>query len=127
MTFFNSLLTGSRMAKLSSLEDLNSLLSDSDRKSIEVEKITPSPVQKGYNGKPQKLDVKLDSKKRRGKTVTVISGFQSNPSELERIAQLLKKSCGAGGTVLDNTIEIQGVHRAKAIEMLLGMGYLVKG
>ncbi len=109
------------MAKLTSLSDLASLLPDGgDKKSS-------SPQQKiGYNGKPQILKVVLDSKKRRGKTVTVISGFQSNPNELESIAQTLKKTCGTGGQVLDNTIEIQGDHRQKAIDKLKSMGFSVK-
>lgn len=108
------------MAKLTSLSDLASLLPDNG-------KVAQQPEQKkGYDGKPQILKVVLDSKKRRGKTVTVISGFQSKPSELEAIAQTLKKTCGTGGQVLDNTIEIQGDHRQKAIDKLKAMGYTVK-
>lgn len=110
------------MAKLTSLDDLKSLLPEDGW--------TPAPepqsVKTGYSGKPQKLDVRLDAKRRRGKTVTVISGFQSKPDELEALAQQLKKACAAGGQVLDNTIEIQGVHRAKVVEILKGLGYVVK-
>ena len=107
------------MAKLTSLSDLASLLPESDKSTPQTEQ------KKGYDGKPQILKVVLDSKKRRGKTVTVISGFQSKPSELEAIAQTLKKTCGTGGQVLDNTIEIQGDHRQKAIDKLKLMGYTV--
>lgn len=107
------------MAKLTSLSDLAALLPASEQKADDV------PATKtGYNGKPQKLKVVLD-KKRRGKVVTLISGFQSNPAELESIAQSLKKSCGAGGGVLDNAVEIQGDHVAKVKDKLRTLGFIV--
>lgn len=112
------------MAKLTSLEDLGSLLpNDGSTK----QPGTPSPAARtGYNGKEQKLEVMLDSKRRRGKTVTLVKGFQSRPDELESITGELKRMCGAGGRVLDNEIELQGDHRAKVVEKLKGMGFTVK-
>lgn len=113
------------MAKLTSLEDLGGLLSESEKKALE-ERTAGAASRKGYDGRPQKLDVRLDSKRRRGKSVTLISGFQSTPDELEEIAAKIKRSCGAGGGVLDNAIEIQGDHRATVIEMLKKLGYQIK-
>lgn len=115
------------MAKLSSLEDLRSLLSDTEG-SAQPDKAKPAPQKPrtGYTGKELKLDVSLDSRKRRGKTVTLITGFQSRPGELEEIVQDLKRVCGTGGRALDNEIELQGDHRAKAVEKLKGMGYTVR-
>lgn len=115
------------MAKLTSLTDLQSLLSESDRAAMAGEQAQPAARKTGYDGKPQKLDVRLDTKRRRGKTVTLITGFQSSPAELDRIANDLKKSCGAGGTVADNAIEIQGDHRARAVAKLKSLGFEVKG
>jgi translation initiation factor 1 len=111
------------MAKLTSLDDLGDLLSDSERKEL-GESRPATEGAKGYDGRPVKLDVRLDSKRRRGKTVTLISGFQATPQELEKIAGSLKKACGAGGSVLDNAIEIQGDHRAAAAAMLKKLGYI---
>lgn len=105
------------MQKLSSLSDLASLLPESDRKQEQ------QSVKKGYDGKPQKLKVVHDSKGRKGKTVTLITGFQSTPAELEDIARKLKSQCGAGGGVLDNSIEIQGEHSEKVKKILTGMGF----
>jgi translation initiation factor 1 len=113
------------MAKLSSLEELRSLLSEEERNAVDANRATSA--KQGYDGKLQRLTVALDSKRRRGKTVTLITGFQSSPDELEQITQALKKSCGAGGGVLDNAIEIQGDHRAKVVEKLKGMGFMVRG
>jgi translation initiation factor 1 len=113
------------MAKLTSLEDLGDLLSESDKKAVASQ--TPAVATRGgYDGKPQKLGVRLDSKRRRGKTVTLVTGFQAKPGELEELAARMKRSCGAGGTVLDNAIEIQGDHRDAIVAMLKKLGYLIR-
>ena len=73
-----------------------------------------------------RLKYTLKKKGRGGKTVTIISGFQSKPSELDSLCQILKKSCGSGGTVRDNLIEIQGDHRSSVTKKLQNMNYSVK-
>ena len=62
------------------------------------------------------LKVQATRSGRRGKTVTVISGFQVKPETLELLVKQLKNQCGAGGTVKENTIEIQGDHRPKLLK-----------
>lgn len=79
-----------------------------------------------HDGKKKTLTVTLDSKGRKGKSVTVIAGFQHNPAVVEEIARFLKKYCGAGGTVKGLVIEIQGDQRATVSEKLRAMNYLVK-
>ncbi len=116
------------MAKLTSLDDLRSLLPGGEA-SPPAGEAGPEPQGKprtGYNGKELRLDVSLDSRKRRGKTVTLVTGFQSRPGELEEIVQDLKRLCGTGGRAMDNEIELQGDHRAKVVEKLKGMGYVVR-
>ena len=114
----------SDMAKLTSLEDLRSLLG-SEEKSPQPAK-PPREKRTGYDGKQQRLDVSLDSRKRKGKTVTLVTGFQARPGELEGIVQELKRLCGAGGRAMDNEIELQGDHRTKVVEKLKAMGYDVR-
>jgi len=63
---------------------------------------------------------------RKGKTVTVISGFQSKLETLQELVKQLKTQCGTGGTVKDNEIEIQGDHKQKILEILLKLGYKAK-
>ncbi len=63
---------------------------------------------------------------RKGKTVTVISGFQSKPETLQALVKELKTQCGTGGTVKDNEIEIQGEHKQKILEILTKLGYKAK-
>ncbi|MBD2356804.1 translation initiation factor [Tolypothrix sp. FACHB-123] len=74
----------------------------------------------------QNLKVQATRKGRKGKTVTVISGFQSKPETLNDLVKQLKTQCGTGGTVKDNEIEIQGDHKQKIVEILTKLGYKAK-
>jgi translation initiation factor 1 len=74
----------------------------------------------------QNLRVQASRAGRKGKTVTVITGFQAKPETLATLLKQLKTQCGAGGTVKENEIEIQGEHKQKLVEILTGMGYKVK-
>ncbi|MDY7007654.1 MAG: translation initiation factor [Cyanobacteriota bacterium] len=74
----------------------------------------------------QNLKVQASRKGRKGKTVTIISGFQSNQEILTALLKQLKNQCGAGGTVKDNEIEIQGEHKQKLLEILTKLGYKAK-
>ncbi len=62
--------------------------------------------------------ISRNSKGRGGKTVTLITGIPLAGSELKQLAKKLKALCGTGGTVKDNTIEIQGDHRDKLVTEL---------
>lgn len=70
--------------------------------------------------------VARETKGRKGKGVTVITGLPLEREGLERLARELKQKCGAGGTVKGNTIEIQGDHRDLLMEELKRRGYTVK-
>jgi translation initiation factor 1 len=74
----------------------------------------------------QDLRIQTSRKGRGGKTVTVISGLQHSPETLNSLCKKLKSQCGSGGTVKDDTIEIQGDHRPKLLEVLLELGYRAK-
>jgi translation initiation factor 1 len=63
---------------------------------------------------------------RGGKTVTVVRGLPERGPALEARAAELKRLCGAGGTLRDGVIEIQGDHRERIAERLRGLGYTVK-
>ena len=68
----------------------------------------------------------LETKGRKGKGVTILTGIPLNPEDLKDFAKKLKQKCGSGGTVKDGTIEIQGDHRDVMEEELTRQGYKVK-
>lgn len=74
----------------------------------------------------QNLRVEASKKGRKGKTVTVVSGFQSSSETLSKLLKQLKTQCGSGGTLKDATIEIQGDHREKILQILTQSGYKAK-
>ena len=67
-----------------------------------------------------------ETKGRKGKGVTVITGVPLAGDALEELATRLKKRCGSGGTVDTGTIEIQGDHRDTLVAELGRLGYTVK-
>lgn len=67
-----------------------------------------------------------DSKSRKGKTVTLITGIPLNDEDLRNLAAQLKRQLGSGGSVKDGAIEIQGEHREAVQAFLSKMGYKSK-
>ena len=86
----------------------------------------PKPAAKDFPVKGQVARIWRDSKRRKGKTATVVGGLHHNPETFERLCTDLKKFCGAGGTVKDGEIEIQGDHREKIAARLQTLGYKTK-
>jgi translation initiation factor 1 len=74
----------------------------------------------------QDLRVQVSRKGRKGKSVTIISGFAHKIETLEALAKQLKAQCGSGGTVKGDTIEIQGEHATKLLSLLVDKGYRAK-
>lgn len=71
--------------------------------------------------KSQKIQVTTD-KKRYGKIVTVVSGFESDV-DVKSIAKQLKNELACGGTSKDGVIELQGNHTKRIKELLVKMGF----
>lgn len=72
----------------------------------------------------QKLRVVLDKKQRAGKVVTIVEGFSGKEEDLTALGKELKTKCGAGGSVKDGLVMIQGDYREKIIAWLKGWGYV---
>ena len=77
---------------------------------------------------PQQQDIRVQATRsgRKGKTVTILTGFQHKPETLIKLLKQLKSQCGSGGTVKDNTLEIQGDHKQKLLQVLIKLGYKAK-
>lgn len=70
--------------------------------------------------------VSRETKGRKGKGMTIITGIPLGGDALKKLAKELKQKCGTGGTLKDGVIEIQGDHRDKLVEELSKKGYTVK-
>lgn len=74
----------------------------------------------------QQIRIQASRKGRGGKTVTVVSGFQLKPETLKALLKQLKNQCGTGGTLKEETIEIQGDRTQQLLEILTKLGYKAK-
>lgn len=83
----------------------------------------------GNESLPDRITAKLriETKGRGGKTVTVIDGLPRNDAFLKELAARLKRQCGTGGSAGDGAIELQGDHRAKLRAVLSAERFVVKG
>lgn len=81
------------------------------------------PQQESLPAKQQKLRVRLDTKQRAGKAVTLVEGFNGREEDREALGKKLKTFCGTGGSVKDGIIIVQGDQRDKLLQWLLKNGY----
>ena len=70
--------------------------------------------------------VSRETKGRKGKGVTLITGVPLDAKELKVLAKKLKQKCGVGGAIKDRVIESQGDHRDLLVEELKKLGWVVK-
>lgn len=81
----------------------------------------PQDTRKASRGR---VDVLRSTAHRGGKTVTVLKGFTGvDAAQLQTLAKQMQKRCGAGGTVKDGVIEIQGDHRETVMRLLTEAGF----
>jgi len=71
--------------------------------------------------------LRMEKKGRGGKTVTVVYDLPNNADFLKELSQELKRACGTGGAVAENTVELQGDLRDRVRDYLMKKGWQVKG
>ena len=93
---------------------------ESKRRTGDERKQQPKPKQDGV------VRITRETKGRKGKGVTLVTGVPLDGADLARLGKELKKKCGSGGTVKNAIIEIQGDHRDLVVELLGARGWTVK-
>jgi len=71
----------------------------------------------------QKLVVRLETKHRAGKTVTLVEGFVGKQEDADELSKKLKNYCGSGGSAKDGEILVQGDHKEKVWNWLIKNGF----
>lgn len=83
----------------------------------------PEQAQETLLPNHQKLKVRLDTKQRAGKAVTLVENFIGKEEDIEDLGKKLKNLCGTGGSVKDGEIIIQGDQREKVLQWLVKNGF----
>ena len=107
-------------------DDKSRLVFSTDNPLPRKEKSVRKTPQASLPAAQKKMTVRLERKGRGGKTVTVIDGLLMQQGKMEELLKQLKSRPGTGGTVKDESLEIQGDHRDKIIVELNGMGFAPK-
>jgi translation initiation factor 1 len=81
------------------------------------------PAQETLSAAQQKLRIRLETKHRGGKAVTLVTGFIGTDDDLQDLGKKLKNFCGTGGSAKDAEIIIQGEQRDKVLQWLLKNDY----
>ena len=89
-------------------------------------RIKPQKQKKNITASDGFALVRRETKGRKGKGVVTISGLGLETSALKSLAKKLKKTCGTGGTVVNEVIEIQGDKRDEIKSVLEKEGFKVK-
>ncbi|WP_159737006.1 stress response translation initiation inhibitor YciH [Vibrio atypicus] len=94
--------------------------------STDVGRIKPEEEKKQRPKGDGIVRIQRETKGRKGKGVSVVTGLDLDDAALKLMAAELKKICGCGGSVKDGNIEVQGDVRDKIKAHLEKKGFTVK-
>ena len=105
-------------------DKLGTLVYSTEGGKVDNKPEAPTILGEGFKDGVVKLT--RQTKGRKGKGVIIIEGIVLPADEFKKIAQIIKKKCGTGGAVKENSIEIQGDDREKVKSVLESLGYVCK-
>jgi len=71
--------------------------------------------------------IRIENAGRGGKTVTVVYDLPRNAAFLDELCGELKRACGCGRAVREDTIELQGDLRDRIRDVFKKKGFAIKG
>jgi translation initiation factor 1 len=92
---------------------------------LEAECVCSPPAARRQSPGSQIARLTLE-KRKKGKLVTVIRGLGADANDLSGLLSRLKSQCGAGGTIQEDCLEVQGDHLQRIADILRELGYQVK-
>ena len=92
---------------------------------LETECVCSPPATRRLSPSSQVARLNLE-KRKKGKVVTVIRGLSAEGNDLSGILSRLKSQCGAGGTIQEDCLEVQGDHIQLISDVLRELGYQVR-
>ncbi|MBB01504.1 MAG: translation initiation factor [Planctomyces sp.] len=92
---------------------------------LEEDCTCPPPAAEVIPPEKQQLRVAVE-KRKKGKTVTVVRDLADQPEVVAELLTTLKTACGAGGTVKEGVVEIQGDHLSRVQDKLKSLGYRLR-
>ena len=91
---------------------------------LEAECVCSPPATRRLSPASQVARLNLE-KRKKGKLVTVVRGLSADGNDLAGLLSRLKSQCGAGGTIHDDGLEVQGDHLQRISDALRELGYQV--
>lgn len=104
-------------------QDWKDLLKDKFAEELSSIPAEPQPEAAPPRFRKQRLVVTIDRRRRAGKQVTLVAGFDGDAAALETLAKTLKTRLSVGGAAKDGEILIQGDVRDKVVAILTEMGH----
>jgi translation initiation factor 1 len=95
-----------------------------DSKLCECVPVEPATEVPETEPSKQRLKIRVE-KRKRGKLMTVVSGFEGSASQRRQVLVDLKNEVGAGGTLTDTQVEIQGDHIQRVAKKLEQLGFRI--
>lgn len=112
---------------LHGLESLGALFGSELPLGSEQKELSDEETENEIDASKFDLRVSLDKKQRKGKAVTLVTGFGDlHEDDISDLAKMLKSKCGVGGSAKDGEILIQGDHVLKVMNLLKAEGFKVK-
>lgn len=119
-------MSGDRLVYSTEHGQLGKPMNDEKRPGKKKGRNKPAAAPAIKNPAKQGIRIRRESRGRGGKTVSIIDGLPLQGAELKTLLKKLQAGLGTGGAAKDGSLEIQGDHRDRLLQLLDKEGYKAK-